>query len=47
MLDCLMDGLIDTLKLLPYLLVTFVILELLEHKLKGNNEKLQICFPGC
>ena len=40
MLDCLMDGLIDTLKLLPYLLVTFVILELLEHKLKGNNEKL-------
>lgn len=40
MLDCIMDGLIDTLKLLPYLLVTFVILELLEHKLKGNNEKL-------
>ena len=40
MLDCLMDGLIDTLKLLPYLLVTFLILELLEHKLKGNNEKL-------
>ncbi|MBR3116820.1 MAG: arsenic efflux protein [Bacilli bacterium] len=40
MLDCLMDGLIDTLKLLPYLLVTFIILELLEHKLKGNNEKL-------
>ena len=40
MLDCLMDGLIDTLKLLPYLLVTFIILEFLEHKLKGNNEKL-------
>ena len=40
MLDCLLDGLIDTLKLLPYLLVTFLILELLEHKLKGNNEKL-------
>ena len=40
MLDCLLDGLFDTLKLLPYLLVTFIILELLEHKLKGNNEKL-------
>ena len=32
--DCLMDGLIDTLKLLPYLLVTFLILEFIEHKLK-------------
>ena len=40
MLDCLLDGLFDTLKLLPYLLVTFIILEFLEHKLKGNNEKL-------
>lgn len=40
MLDCILDGLFDTLKLLPYLLVTFIILELLEHKLRGNNEKL-------
>ena len=39
--DCLMDGLIDTLKLLPYLLVTFLILEFIEHKLsKKNQEKL-------
>ena len=39
MLDCILDGLFDTLKLLPYLLVTFIILELLEHKLRGNNIK--------
>ena len=37
--DCLMDGLIDTLKLLPYLLITFIVLELLEHKLSKKNEK--------
>ena len=40
MKDCLMDGLIDTLKLLPYLLVTFILLELLEHKLSKKNEKV-------
>ena len=40
MKDCLMDGLIDTVKLLPYLLITFIILELLEHKLSHKNERL-------
>lgn len=40
MKECLMDGLIDTVKLLPYLLVTFIILELLEHKLSKKNEKI-------
>lgn len=40
MLDIIMDGLIDTLKLLPYLLITFLILELLEHKLSHKNEKI-------
>ena len=34
MLDCLLDALIDSLKILPYLLVTFLLLELIEHKLK-------------
>ncbi len=34
MWDCLLDALIDSLKLLPYLLVTFLILELIEHKIK-------------
>ena len=40
MKDCLMDGLIDTFKLLPYLLITFLVLELLEHKLSKKNEKI-------
>ncbi|MBO6145205.1 MAG: arsenic efflux protein [Bacilli bacterium] len=40
MLDIIMDGLIDTLKLLPYLLITFLILELLEHKISHKNEKI-------
>jgi len=39
-MDSIMDGLIDTLKLLPYLLITFIILELLEHKLSKKNEKI-------
>jgi len=39
MLDCLLDALIDTLKLMPYLFVTFLILEFLEHKLNHKNEK--------
>ena len=34
MWDCLLDALFDSLKLLPYLLVTFLILELIEHKIK-------------
>ena len=40
MLDCLLDALLDTLKLLPYLLITFVILELVEHKLSKKSEKV-------
>ena len=39
MMDCIMDGLIDTLKLLPYLLVTFLVLEFIEHKLSKKNQK--------
>ena len=39
MLDILLDALIDTLKLLPYLFVTFLILEFIEHKLSKRNEK--------
>ena len=38
--ECLMDGLMDTIKLLPYLLITFVLLELMEHKLSKKNEKV-------
>ena len=40
MIDSILDGLIDTLKLLPYLFFTFIILELLEHKLNKKNEKV-------
>ena len=40
MVDCLMDGLIDTLKLLPYLFVTFLLLELIEHKFRKKSKKI-------
>lgn len=37
MLDCLIDAGLDTLKVLPYLLVAFLILELIEHKFGQKN----------
>ena len=40
MIDCLLDALIDTLKILPYLLITFIILEYIEHKFTKKNKKL-------
>lgn len=40
MLDSMIDAIIDTLKILPYLFITFIILELLEHKLSQKNEKI-------
>ncbi len=40
MVDCLLDGLIDTLKLLPYLFITFIVLEFIEHKLTKKNQKV-------
>jgi hypothetical protein len=38
MQECLLDALLDTLKLLPYLFVTFLLLEFIEHKI--NSKKL-------
>ena len=38
MLDIIKDTLIDTIKLLPFLLLTFIIIEYIEHKI--NNKKL-------
>ena len=38
MLDVLLDALMDTLKLIPYLFVTFLLLELVEHKLNKKTE---------
>ena len=40
MLEVILDGFIDTLKLIPYLLVTFILLECIEHKLNNKNYKL-------
>ena len=40
MIDCIVDGLLDTLKLLPYLFITFIILEYIEHKLSKKNQKI-------
>ena len=40
MIDTILDGLLDTLKLLPYLFLTFIILEYIEHKLTNKNLKI-------
>ena len=40
MKDCLIDCLMDTLKLLPYLLITFLVLELIEHKFNNKNQEI-------
>ena len=40
MKEYLIDALIDSLKLLPYLFITFIILEYIEHKLSKKNEKI-------
>ena len=40
MLDIVIDTLIDGLKLIPFLFIAFLIIELLEHKLSKKNKKL-------
>ena len=40
MTDSLIDALIDTLKLLPYLYVTFLIIELMEERLTARSREL-------
>lgn len=42
MIDILLDSLLDTLKLLPYLFLTFIILEFIEHKLSKKNQKILV-----
>ena len=39
MMESLIDALLDTVKILPYLLITFVLLQFIEHKLSKKNEK--------
>ncbi|MBR2246256.1 MAG: arsenic efflux protein [Bacilli bacterium] len=42
MTECIIDGVIDTLKLLPYLFITFIVLEFIEHKLSKKNQKVLV-----
>ena len=40
MLDILLDALIDTLKIIPFLFIVFFIMELLEHKISVKNKNV-------
>ena len=40
MFDSMYDALMDSIKLLPYLFITFVILEFIEHKMSHKNEEI-------
>ena len=40
MIDCLLEALIDTLKVIPFLFLTFVVLEYIEHKFTNKNKKM-------
>ncbi len=42
MLDFFIDGLLDALKIMPYLFVTFLFLEFVEHKLSSKNQRILI-----
>ena len=38
MVDVFIDTLLDCIKLLPFLLITFLILEYIEHKISNKNK---------
>ena len=40
MIDCLLDAFIDTLHLVPFLFFTFLVLELIEHKVNKKPAML-------
>ena len=40
--EVVLDGLIDVLKLIPFLFVAFLILEYIEHKMSKKNEKILV-----
>lgn len=42
MIDIILDTLVDSLKLLPFLFIAFLIIELIEHKLNKQTKKLVI-----
>ena len=39
MIDIILDTLIDSLKLLPFLFIAFLIIELIEHKLNKQTNR--------
>lgn len=39
MIDIIVDTIIDVLKLIPFLFVAFLLIEVLEHKLTNKNQK--------
>ena len=39
MIDIIVDTIIDVLKLIPFLFVAFLLIEVLEHKLTSKNKK--------
>ena len=46
MIDVLLDALIDTVKLIPYLFLTFVILEFIEHKISKKTQRTLVKYKG-
>ena len=40
MLEVIQDTLLDTIKLLPFLFVAFLIIEFIEHKLSNKQENI-------
>lgn len=40
MLDIIKDTVIDTIKLIPFLFIAFVIIEIIEHKLSNQNKEI-------
>ena len=41
-MDIILDSLVDTLKLIPFLFVSFIIMELIEHKINSKNKLIKI-----
>ena len=39
MIDILIDALIDSIKILPFLFITYVIMEYIEHKMSEKSKK--------
>ena len=45
MLDVLKDTILDTIKLIPFLFVAFLIIEFIEHKLNNKQENSFMKIP--